>query len=115
MNPVAAVSGPIAPVPKDPQPSVDRIEELARRILTGDILLPKFQRMLSSVSNKRITNRAPSDYLREVVNAAGANLDKWLASNLVPRDAFDLAIVDNFEGFIARRAAHLEKTVLELC
>lgn len=37
-------SGPTAPVPKDPQPSVDRIDELARRILTGDILLPKFQR-----------------------------------------------------------------------
>lgn len=37
-------SGPTAPVPKDPQPTVDRIDELARRILTGDILLPKFQR-----------------------------------------------------------------------
>jgi hypothetical protein len=37
-------SGPTAPVPKDPQPSVDRIDDLARRILTGDILLPKFQR-----------------------------------------------------------------------
>jgi hypothetical protein len=33
-----------ATVPKDPQPSVDRIDDLARRILTGDILLPKFQR-----------------------------------------------------------------------
>jgi hypothetical protein len=30
--------------PRDPQPSVDRIDELARRILTGDILLRKFQR-----------------------------------------------------------------------
>jgi hypothetical protein len=38
------MSGPLAPVPKDPQPSVDRIDDLARRILTGDILLPKFQR-----------------------------------------------------------------------
>ena len=41
---LAQASGPTAPVPKDPQPSVDRIDELARRILTGDILLPKFQR-----------------------------------------------------------------------
>lgn len=31
-------------IPKDPQPSVDRIDDLARRILSGDILLPKFQR-----------------------------------------------------------------------
>jgi hypothetical protein len=37
-------SGPTAPPPKDPQPSVDRIDELARRVLSGDILLPKFQR-----------------------------------------------------------------------
>lgn len=29
---------------KDPKPSVDRIDELAGRILSGDILLPKFQR-----------------------------------------------------------------------
>lgn len=42
--PPAALSGPTAPVPKDPQPSVDRIDDLARRILSGDILLPKFQR-----------------------------------------------------------------------
>lgn len=38
------ISGPTARVPKDPQPSVDRIDDLARRILSGDILLPKFQR-----------------------------------------------------------------------
>jgi uncharacterized protein with ParB-like and HNH nuclease domain len=44
MNTAALISGPTAPIPKDPQPSVDRIEELARRILNGDILLPKFQR-----------------------------------------------------------------------
>lgn len=37
-------SGPTATVPKDPQPTVDRIDDLARRILNGDILLPKFQR-----------------------------------------------------------------------
>ncbi len=37
-------SGPTAPVPKDPQPTVDRVDELARRVLSGDILLPKFQR-----------------------------------------------------------------------
>jgi hypothetical protein len=35
---------PRSTLPKDPQPSVDRINELARRILSGEILLPKFQR-----------------------------------------------------------------------
>lgn len=43
-KPASTVSGPTAPVPKDSQPSVDRIDELARRILAGDILLPRFQR-----------------------------------------------------------------------
>jgi hypothetical protein len=41
---LTTISGPTAQAPKDPQPSVDRIDELARRILTGDVLLPKFQR-----------------------------------------------------------------------
>lgn len=41
---VNKISGPTAAVPKDPQPSVDRFDDLARRILSGDILLPKFQR-----------------------------------------------------------------------
>ncbi len=36
-------AAPVKPI-KDPQPSVDRIDDLARRILTGDIYLPKFQR-----------------------------------------------------------------------
>ena len=45
LKPAEAVeSGPQAAVPKDPQPSVDRIDDLAHRILNGDILLPKFQR-----------------------------------------------------------------------
>src|SRR5207248_2076086 len=39
-----AASGPTPAVPKDPQPTVDRIDELSRRIVSGDILLPKFQR-----------------------------------------------------------------------
>ena len=29
---------------RDPKPSVERIEQLARRIIDGDIILPKFQR-----------------------------------------------------------------------
>ena len=43
MSNAAAVTAPVKPI-KDPQPSVDRIDDLAKRILTGDIYLPKFQR-----------------------------------------------------------------------
>jgi hypothetical protein len=41
---ITATSGPTAEPPREPKPSVDRLDELARRILSGDILLPKFQR-----------------------------------------------------------------------
>lgn len=40
---MTAVSASTKPI-KDPQPSVDRIDDLAKRILNGDIYLPKFQR-----------------------------------------------------------------------
>lgn len=43
MSNAAAIQAPVKPI-KDPQPSVDRIDDLAKRILTGDIYLPKFQR-----------------------------------------------------------------------
>src|SRR3954469_14754812 len=39
-----ASSGPTAKPASDPQPSIDRINSLAKRILDADILLPKFQR-----------------------------------------------------------------------
>jgi hypothetical protein len=40
-----AYTGATIAVPsRAPEPTVDRIEELAGRILRGDILLPKFQR-----------------------------------------------------------------------
>ena len=87
-----------------PEPTVDRIEELAGRILRGDDALfhgntKEFHHffprdylkskgiatrkanvlanfvMLTAASNKRITNRAPSDYLKEVKKELGANLD----------------------------------------
>jgi uncharacterized protein with ParB-like and HNH nuclease domain len=35
---------PKAEPQRAPQPTVDRVEELAGRILNGDIILPKFQR-----------------------------------------------------------------------
>ncbi|RZJ76168.1 MAG: DUF262 domain-containing protein [Flavobacterium sp.] len=44
MSSTPPAGGPTAQVPKDPQPSVDRVEDLAKRILSADILLPKFQR-----------------------------------------------------------------------
>jgi hypothetical protein len=60
--------------------------------------------MLTSASNKKISDRAPSDYLKEVQAAAGPKLDEWLASNLISRDCFDAALKDDYETFSRLRA-----------
>lgn len=73
--------------------------------------------MLTSESNKRISNRAPSDYLRDVVAAAadaGVELQTWLERNLVSSEAFEAAKADNFELFLSLRARTIHSHVLEL-
>ena len=39
--------------------------------------------MLTSASNKKISDRAPSEYLKDAQAAAGPKLHEWLASNLI--------------------------------
>ena len=53
--------------------------------------------MLTSSSNKFISGRAPSDYLADVAHAAGGDLEKWLAFNLIPMSAYEAATKDEFE------------------
>lgn len=67
--------------------------------------------MLTSDSNKKISKRAPSDYLGEVANAHGENLPHVLASNLIPQDAFAAALKDDYESFLTRRAAYIQGLV----
>lgn len=70
--------------------------------------------MLSSASNKRITNRAPSDYLKEVEAAAGASVNDWLASNLISTSAFKAAKSDDFDAFIDERSRTIDECVSSL-
>ena len=70
--------------------------------------------MLSSVSNKKITNRAPSDYLKDVEKAAGGALKQWLAANLIDEAAFQAARQDDYETFLAARSESIQKKVNEL-
>jgi hypothetical protein len=70
--------------------------------------------MLTSASNKRISNRAPSDYLKEVEKAAGENLQAWLDTNLISEAAFEAAKEDDFSGFLAHRAQTLHRLLLPL-
>ncbi|MEZ2142642.1 DUF262 domain-containing protein [Bradyrhizobium sp. DN5] len=70
--------------------------------------------MLTAASNKRITNRAPSDYLKEVANALGPKLDEVLASNLITPEAFKAALADDYDGFLTERAKAIEAMVSKL-
>lgn len=66
---------------------------------------------LTSASNKRISARAPSDYLKEVEAAAGAQLDEVLASNLITRDAFNAAKADDYKEFLKLRATEIDRRI----
>jgi hypothetical protein len=68
--------------------------------------------MLSSASNKSISDSSPSEYLPSVVSAAGDKLDGWLASNLIPREAFDAALKDDFSSFLRIRAEYIHASVM---
>ncbi len=70
--------------------------------------------MLTSASNKTILDRDPSDYLVDVERAAGENLDQWLASNLVSREAFEAAKADDFDLYLKLRADTIQSAVLPL-
>ena len=54
--------------------------------------------MLTSASNKIISGRAPSDYLKDVQAASGMNLNAWLQSNLISPAAYAAALADDYNS-----------------
>jgi hypothetical protein len=68
--------------------------------------------MLTSASNKTISASAPSVYLKQVEAAAGSHLHEWLASNLIPHDAYEAALADDFGSFLGFRAETIHQAVL---
>jgi hypothetical protein len=68
--------------------------------------------MLTSASNKQISDSAPSEYLPGIVSAAGSKLSGWLASNLIPTEAFDAALRDDFDAFLTLRSKYVHAAVL---
>jgi hypothetical protein len=70
--------------------------------------------MLTAASNKKITNRAPSDYLKEVASHLGSNLKPALEANLVSEGAYTLALDDDYEGFPVERAKAIDAAVSKL-
>jgi hypothetical protein len=70
--------------------------------------------MLTSASNKRITNRAPSDYLKDVKAALGGRLEEVLAANLVSAKALNAALADDYDTFLLERSKTLDQAVSRL-
>jgi hypothetical protein len=71
--------------------------------------------MLTAASNKLITNRAPSDYLKQVADELGSELKPALAANLISDEAFSAALADDYDAFISLRADTIATRVDELC
>jgi hypothetical protein len=59
---------------------------------------------LSSVSNKLISDRAPSEYVAQLLAEHGAEARAWLATNLIDDAAIDAALSDDYEAFLAARS-----------
>lgn len=69
--------------------------------------------MLTSASNKAISDSAPSLYLPSIAKTAGSKLPALLASNLIPEKAFEAALKDDFDTFSRLRSEYIHQAVLE--
>lgn len=69
---------------------------------------------LSSASNKAISDRAPSEYVQELIKAHGAQARQWLATNLVDDAAIACALKDDFDGFLQARARTIDQVASKL-
>jgi len=71
--------------------------------------------MLTSDSNIKIRDRAPSEYLGRVQDEIGADqLIARLATCLVPAAAVEAALADDYDQFLRLRAVGLQTRAMEL-
>ena len=70
--------------------------------------------MLTADSNKKITNRAPSDYLQEAQKALGGDFKRAMETNLISDAALAAALSDDFDTFLKARAETIQGRIDEL-
>lgn len=71
--------------------------------------------MLTSVSNIAIRDKAPSRYLREIADRMGESaLRDRLLSCMVPENAYQAALVDDYDEFLRCRSDYLQAKALEM-
>ncbi|MEO6846493.1 MAG: DUF262 domain-containing protein [Chthoniobacterales bacterium] len=71
--------------------------------------------LLSSASNKLISDRKPSEYIAECEQKLGADFKNVLKSNIISDDALSFLREDKFEAFKDKRASDLHKAAMHLC
>lgn len=72
--------------------------------------------LLTSHSNIQIRDRSPSEYLSELIEQHGRpEIVQRLATSLVPEPALDAALANDYNSFLAERAAHLQSRATGLC
>jgi hypothetical protein len=70
--------------------------------------------MLTAASNKAITNRPPSDYLKQAQEQLGSSFGRVIASNLISQAAIDAAMKDDYQGYLDARATTIHAEVKKL-
>lgn len=69
---------------------------------------------LSSVSNKSISDRAPSQYVAKLLSEHGDHARSWLATNLIDDAAIQAALKDDYDGFLDARAMAINEQAKRL-
>jgi hypothetical protein len=69
---------------------------------------------LSSASNKTISDRAPADYLKDLMMQDDVQTRARLLTNLVEEDALQAALVNDYGAFLEARAATIDRVARQL-
>jgi hypothetical protein len=68
--------------------------------------------MLASSENKKLSDKPPSEYVKQYRSDLGEEqFNEVMASNLVPPDAVELMLADNFADFLEVRSQFLSEVV----
>jgi hypothetical protein len=92
-----------------PQAYINRQDGLDSANVVANVIL------LTSKSNIEISDRAPSDYLRDLTEREGEEeVIRRLETNLVPEGALIAALMNDYQAFLTERSAYLHRQAEEL-
>lgn len=71
--------------------------------------------LLSSTSNKKISDRKPSEYIQECMDGHKGKFDEIANANFLSEAAVEYALADDYDSFLRERAQTLQTYSLKLC